>query len=95
VLGQPLPIGAGVVVVTGEAIGAACRWASNSLALMACCPPKEDGGRGPISGTLAEVVAAAGESSVQRRPSPSVLMRLPPLASRLGLVIPRPIPVWR
>jgi hypothetical protein len=35
------------------------------------------------------VVTTAGESSVQRQPSPLVLRWLPPLASRLELAIPR------
>jgi hypothetical protein len=38
-------------------------------------PPTGRRGRGPIrSGAHAKMIAAAGESSVQRRPSPSVLM---------------------
>jgi hypothetical protein len=37
------------------------------------------------------MIAAAGESSVQRRSSLSVLMQSLPLASRSGLVIPRPL----
>jgi hypothetical protein len=41
------------------------------------------------------MISAAGESSVQRRPSPSELMRSLPLASRSGLVIPRLLLVWR
>jgi hypothetical protein len=36
------------------------------------------------------MIAAAGESSVQRRPLPLVLMRLPLLVSRLEFVIPGP-----
>jgi hypothetical protein len=99
VLRQSLPTGAGVVVVAGEAISATRRWASDSLALMACCrppPPRRKTGRGPIrSGAHAEMIAAAGESSVQRRSSSLVLTQLPPLASRSGLVIPRPLLVWR
>jgi hypothetical protein len=54
-------------------------------------PPVGRRGRGPsCSGAHAGMIAAAGESSVQRRPSPSVLMRLPLLVSRSEFVIPRP-----
>jgi hypothetical protein len=72
-----------VVASAGETISATCRRASNSLALMASLsPPVGRRGRGPFrSGVRAEVIAATGESSVQRRPSPSVLMWSPPLAS--------------
>jgi hypothetical protein len=53
-------------------------------------------GRGPFrSGVYAEMIAAAGESLVQRRPSTSVLMWSPPLASHSGLAIPWPLLVWR
>jgi hypothetical protein len=41
------------------------------------------------------MIVAAGESSVQMTLSPSVLMRLPLLVSRSGLVILRPLLVWR
>jgi hypothetical protein len=48
-------------------------------------------GRGPsYSSAHAGIIAAAGESSVQRRSSPSVLMQLPLLVSRSELDIPRP-----
>jgi hypothetical protein len=72
-------------------ISATCRRASNSLALMASLsPPIGRRGRGPFrSGVHAEVIAAAGESSVKRRPSLSVLMWSPPLASHSELAIPR------
>jgi hypothetical protein len=59
-------------------------------------PPVGRRGRGPTcSGAHAGMIAAAVESSVHRRPSPSVLMRLPLLVSRSGLIIPRPLLVWR
>jgi hypothetical protein len=71
--------------------------ASNSLALMASLPPPVGRwGRGPFrSGVHAEMIAAAGESLVQRRPSPSMLMWSPLLASHSRLAIPWPLPVWR
>jgi hypothetical protein len=54
-------------------------------------PPVGRRGRGPsCSGAHAGMIAAAGESSVQRRLSPLVLMWLPLLVSRLEFVIPRP-----
>jgi hypothetical protein len=54
-------------------------------------PPVGRRGRGPsCSGAHAVMIAATGESSVQRRPSPLVLMRLPLLVSRLEFVIPWP-----
>jgi hypothetical protein len=97
VLRQPSPTGAGVVAIVGGTISAACRRASSSLVLMASLsPPIGRRGRGPFrSGIHAGMIAAAGESSVQRRSSPSVLMWSPPLASRLGLAIPWPLLVWR
>jgi hypothetical protein len=97
VLRQPSTTGAGVVASAGETISAACRRASNSLALMASLrPPVGRRGRGPFrSGVHAEMIAAVGESSVQRWSSPSVLMWSPPLASHSGLAIPRPLLVWR
>jgi hypothetical protein len=59
-------------------------------------PPVGRRGQGPTcSGAHAGMIAAAGKSSVQRRSSSSVLMRLPLLVSRLGLVIRRPLLVWR
>jgi hypothetical protein len=81
----------------GETVRAICRWTSGSLALMASLsPPVGRRGRGPFrSGVHAEVIAAAGESSVQRRPSLSVLMWSPPLVSRSELVILQPSLVWR
>jgi hypothetical protein len=47
------------------------------------------------SGAHAGMIAAAAESLVQRRPSPSVLVRLPLPVSRSGFVIPWPLLVWR
>jgi hypothetical protein len=81
-----------VVASAGETISATCRRASNSLALMASLsPPVGRRGRGPFhNGARAKVIATAGESSVQRWPSPSVLRWSPPLASRSELAIPRP-----
>jgi hypothetical protein len=59
-------------------------------------PPVGGQGRWPTrSDAHARMIAAAVESSVQRRPSPSVLVRLPLLVSRSGLVILRPLLVWR
>jgi hypothetical protein len=57
-----------VVAFAGETVSATCRRASNSLALMASLSPPVGGReRGPIcNGTRIEVVATAGESSVQR-----------------------------
>jgi hypothetical protein len=81
-----------VVASAGETVSATCRWTSGSLALMASLsPPVGRRGRGPFrSGVRAGVIATAGESLVQRWPSPSVLMWSPPLASRSELAIPRP-----
>jgi hypothetical protein len=86
-----LPV-AEVVTSAGETISATCRRASNSLALMASLsPPIGRQGRGPFrNGTRVEVIATAGESSVQRWSSLSVLRWSPPLASRSELAIPRP-----
>jgi hypothetical protein len=94
-----LPV-AEVVASAGETISATCRRASNSLALMASLsPPVGRRGRGPFhNGARAEVIAIAGESSVQRWPplsvqrwwSSSMLRWSPPLASRSELAIPRP-----
>jgi hypothetical protein len=97
VLRQPSPTSAGVVAVAGGTISVACHRASSSLALMASLsPPVGRRGRGPFhSDVHAEMIVAAGESSVQRRSSPSVLMWSPPLASRLELAISRPLLVWR
>jgi hypothetical protein len=83
---------ADVVASAGETISATCRRAPDSLALMASLPPPVGRrGRGPFrSGARAEAVATAGESLVQRRPSLSVLMWSPPLASHSGLAIPWP-----
>jgi hypothetical protein len=80
-----------VVASTSETVSATCRRTSGSLALMASLsPPIGRRGRGPFrSGVRAKVMAAAGESLVQRWPPPSVLMWSPPLASRSELVIPR------
>jgi hypothetical protein len=81
-----------VVASASETVSATCRRAPDSLALMASLsPPVGRRGRGPFrSGVRAEVIATAGESSVQRWPLPSVLMWSPPLASRSDLVISRP-----
>jgi hypothetical protein len=81
-----------VVASAGETVSATCRRTSGSLALMALLsPPIGRRGQGPFrSGARAEVVATAGESLVQRQPSPSVLMWSPPLASRSELAIPWP-----
>jgi hypothetical protein len=86
-----------VVASAGETVSATCRRTPGSLALMASLsPPVGRRERGPFrSGIRAEVVATAGELSVQRRPSPSVLVWSPPLASRSELAIPRPLLVWR
>jgi hypothetical protein len=83
-----LPV-AEVVASAGETISATYRRASNSLALMASLsPPVGRRGRGPFhNGARAEVIATAGESSVQRWSPPSVLRWSPPLASRLELAI--------
>jgi hypothetical protein len=64
-----------VVASAGETVSATCRRASNSLALMASLlPPVGGRGRGPLrNGARIEVVATAGESSVQRWPMPSML----------------------
>jgi hypothetical protein len=79
--------------VTHRCRGGLRRRASNSLALMALLlPPVGRRGRGPFcSGIHAEMAAAAGESSVQRRLSLSVLMWSPPLAGHSGLAIPWPL----
>jgi hypothetical protein len=54
-------------------------------------PPVGRRGRGPsCSGAHAGMIAAAGKLSMQRRPSSSVLMRLPLLGSRSELDIPWP-----
>jgi hypothetical protein len=80
-----------VVASAGGSINATCCWTSGSLALMACCRPIGRWGRGPsCSGAHAGMIAAAGELSVQRRPSPSVLTQLPLLVSRSGPATPRP-----
>jgi hypothetical protein len=65
---------------------------SDSLALMASLSlPVGKRGRGPFrNGARAEVIAIAGESSMQRWPPLSVLRWSPPLANRLELAIPRP-----
>jgi hypothetical protein len=91
-----LPL-AGAIASAGEGIRAICRRVPNSLALVALLSPPVGGqGRGPTrSGAHVGMIAAAVKSSVQRRPSPSVLVRLPLLVSRSGLVIPRPLLVWR
>jgi hypothetical protein len=91
-----LPL-AGAVASAGEGIRAICRWVPDSLALVASLSPPVGGqGRGPTRcGAHAGMIAAAGESSVQRRSSLSVLMRLPLLVGRSGLVIPWPLLVWR
>jgi hypothetical protein len=64
----------------------------DSLALMASLsPPVGRRGRGPFrNGARVEVIAIAGESSLQRWLPPSVLRWSPPLASRSELAIPRP-----
>jgi hypothetical protein len=81
-----------VVASAGETTDATCRRASHSLALMASLSSTVvRRGRGPLrNGARAEVVATAGESSVQRWPLPSVLMWSPPLASRSELATTRP-----
>jgi hypothetical protein len=86
-----LPV-AEVVASVGETISATYRRASNSLALMASLsPPVGRRGRGPFrNGARVEVIAIAGESSVQRWPKLSVLRWSPPLASRSELAVPRP-----
>jgi hypothetical protein len=73
-----------VVASAGETINATCHRAFDSLALMASLPPPVGKrGRGPLrNGARAEVVATAGESSVQRWS--------PPLASRSELATTRP-----
>jgi hypothetical protein len=85
-----------VVASAGKTVRAICRQTSGSLALMASLsPPVGRRGRGPFrSGIHAEVIATASESSVQRRPSLSVLMWSPPLASCSELAIPQPLLVW-
>jgi hypothetical protein len=81
-----------VVASAGETVSATCHRASDSLALMASLSPLIGRrGRGPFrSGVRAEVVATAGESSVQRWPPSLVLRWLPPLANRSELAISRP-----
>jgi hypothetical protein len=81
-----------VVASAGKTISATCHRASNSLALMASLlPPVGRQRRGPFrNGACAEMIATAGESSVQRWPLPSVLRWPPPLASRSELAITRP-----
>jgi hypothetical protein len=81
-----------VVASAGETVSATCRRTSSSLALMASLsPPVGRQGRGPFcSGVRTEVIATAGESSVQRWSPPSVLMWSPPLASRSKLANPLP-----
>jgi hypothetical protein len=81
-----------VVASAGETDSATYCRPPDSLALMASLsPPIGRRGRGPFrSGVHAEVIAAAGELSVQRRSSPLVLMWLPPLASRSELAISWP-----
>jgi hypothetical protein len=81
-----------VVASVGETVSATCRQTPGSLALMTLLsPPVGRRGRGPSrSGVRVEVVATAGESSVQRQPWPLVLRWSPPLASRSELAIPRP-----
>jgi hypothetical protein len=91
-----LPL-AGAVASAGEGIRAICRRVPNSLALVASLSPPVGGQRrGPThSGAHAGMIAADVELSVQRRPSLSVLVRLPLLVSRSGLVTPWPLLVWR
>jgi hypothetical protein len=81
-----------VVASAGETVSATCCRTFGSLALMASLsPPVGRRGRGPFrSGIRAGVIATAGESLVQRWPSPSVLMWSPLLASRSEPAIPRP-----
>jgi hypothetical protein len=81
-----------VVASAGETTSTTYCRASNSLALMASLsPPVGRRGRGPLrNGARAEVVATAGESSVQRWPLLSVLRWSPPLASRSELATTRP-----
>jgi hypothetical protein len=81
-----------VVASAGETVSATYRRASDSLALMASLSPSVGRrGRGPFrSGVRDEVVATAGESSMQRWPPPLVLRWSPPLASRSELAIPWP-----
>jgi hypothetical protein len=86
-----LPV-AEVVASAGETISATCRRAFllfgfNGLVV----GPVGRRGRGPFhNDARAEVIAIAGESSLQRWSSSSVLRWSPPLASRLELAIPRP-----
>jgi hypothetical protein len=95
-LRQPSPTGAWVVVIAGEAILSPGLQLFGFNGLLSPPPPAGGRGRGPTrNGVHAKLITAAGESSVQRRSSPLVLMRSPPLASRSGLVIPRPLLVWR
>jgi hypothetical protein len=96
--------GAEVVAAAGEAAhcrGGCLRWRDRQCHLLPdlwlfgfnglVVAPVGRRGRGPFrSGVCAEVIATAGESSVQRWPSPSVLMWSPPLASRSELAIPWP-----
>jgi hypothetical protein len=86
-----------VVASAGETVSATWHRTSESLALMASLSSPVGGrGRGPIrSSAHPEVIAAAGESLVQRRSSLLVLMWTSPLVSHSGLAIPRPLPVWR
>jgi hypothetical protein len=86
-----------VVASSSETDSATYRRTPGSLALMASLsPPVGRWGRGPFcSGVRAEVVATAGELSVQRQSSPSVLVWSPPLASHSELAIQRPLLVWR
>jgi hypothetical protein len=86
-----------VVASAGETISGTYRRAPNSLALMASLlPPLGRRGRGPFrNGAHAEVIATAGEPSVQRWPPPSVLRWSPLLASLLGASYPTALLVWR
>jgi hypothetical protein len=89
-------VSAEVVVAAGEA--PYCRGGCLRRRDRQCHLPPDlrlFGFNGLIVSAHAGMIATAGESSVQRRPSPSVLMRLPLLVSRSGLVIPRALLVWR
>jgi hypothetical protein len=104
VLRQPPPTGAEVAAAAGEVArcrGGCLRWRDHqchlppSLQLFGfnglVVAPVGRRGRGPFrNGARAKVIAFAGESSVQRRPPPSVLRWSPPLASCSELAIPRP-----
>jgi hypothetical protein len=86
-----------VVASAGDTVSATCYRTPGSLALMASLsPPVGRRGRGPFhSGVHVEVIASAGELSVQRWPPPLVLMWSPPPTSRSELAIQWSLLVWR